>query len=125
MSKQKKGGMFSGKWRIEYENDVSTGFDGDEAFWEWWEVTNGSVRYKCDTEREALELLGLIEGNTGGAPDGYMPIPTAEQLAEALSNVHCFHDMSAELIAPEMLANLLAALSAQQSAHLSMPDNQE
>ena len=41
-----------------------------------------------------------------------MPIPTAEQLAEALSNVRCFHDMSAELIAPELLANLLATFAA-------------
>jgi len=42
-------------------------------------------------------------------PDGYMPIPTAEQLADALENVRCFHDMSAELIAPELLVNLLGA----------------
>ena len=46
------------------------------------------------------------------APLGYMPVPTVEQLAEALSNVRCFHDMSAELVAPELLANLLAALAA-------------
>lgn len=44
-----------------------------------------------------------------GVPDGYMPIPTAEQIADALESVRCFHDMSAELIAPELLANLLAA----------------
>ena len=44
---------------------------------------------------------------------GYMPIPTAEQVAEALANVRCFHDMSAELIAPELLKNLLAAAPAQ------------
>ena len=43
---------------------------------------------------------------------GYMPIPTAEQVAEALANVRCFHDMSAELIAPELLKNLLAAAPA-------------
>jgi len=42
-------------------------------------------------------------------PDGYMPIPTAEQIADALENVRCFHDMSAELIAPELLVNLLGA----------------
>ena len=40
---------------------------------------------------------------------GYMPIPTAEQVAEALANVRCFHDLSAELIAPELLRNVLAA----------------
>ena len=43
---------------------------------------------------------------------GYMPIPTVEQLAEALANVRCFHDLSAELIAPELLKNLLAAAPA-------------
>ena len=44
---------------------------------------------------------------------GYMPIPTVEQLADALANVRCFHDLSAELIAPELLKNLLAAAPAQ------------
>jgi len=46
------------------------------------------------------------------APLGYMPIPTVDQLAEALANVRCFHDLSAELIAPELLKNLLAAIAA-------------
>ena len=46
------------------------------------------------------------------APLGYMPIPTVEQLAEALDGVRGFHDLSAELIAPELLKNLLAALLA-------------
>lgn len=40
---------------------------------------------------------------------GYMPTPTVEQLAEALENVGSFHEMSAELIAPELLANLLGS----------------
>ena len=48
-------------------------------------------------------------------PDGYMPIPTAEQIADALDGVRCFHDMSAELIAPELLANLLAAPTVKES----------
>ena len=46
------------------------------------------------------------------APLGYMPIPTAEQIADALDGVRCYHDMSAELIAPELLKNLLAAIAA-------------
>lgn len=46
------------------------------------------------------------------APLGYMPIPTVERLADALANVRCFHDLSAELIAPELLKNLLAAIAA-------------
>ena len=58
----------------------------------------------------------MSEQKVGCVPDGYMPIPTAEQIADALDGVRCYHDMSAELIAPELLANLLAALSAQQSA---------
>ncbi|MBQ1558396.1 MAG: siphovirus Gp157 family protein, partial [Pseudomonas sp.] len=48
-------------------------------------------------------------------PDGYMPIPTAEQIADALENVRCYHDMSAELIAPELLANLLAVTTVKES----------
>lgn len=58
----------------------------------------------------------MSEQKTGFVPDGYMPIPTAEQLADALENVRCFHDMGAELIAPELLANLLAvtAVKAEQ-----------
>ena len=96
----------------------------------------------------------MSEQKVGCVPDGYMPIPTAEQLADALDGVRCFHDMSAGLIAPRLLANLLAvttvkaelpepdftldagsqpcyyaetvqrivaALSAQQSAHVSVP----
>jgi len=48
-------------------------------------------------------------------PDGYMPIPTAEQIADALDGVRCYHDMSAELIAPRLLANLLAATTVKES----------
>jgi hypothetical protein len=51
----------------------------------------------------------MSEQKVGCVPDGYMPIPTAEQLADALESVRCFHDMSAELIAPELLVNLLGA----------------
>lgn len=51
----------------------------------------------------------MSEQKVGCVPDGYMPIPTAEQIADALDGVRCYHDMSAELIAPELLANLLAA----------------
>lgn len=61
-----------------------------------------------------------------GVPDGYMPIPTAEHLAEALANVRCFHDMSAELIAPELLANLLGAptVKAEQADEAKRIDKQ-
>ena len=57
----------------------------------------------------------MSEQKTSGVPDGYMPIPTAEQIADALENVRCFHDMGAELIAPRLLANLLAAPIVKES----------
>lgn len=57
----------------------------------------------------------MSEQKVGCVPDGYMPIPTAEQLADALDGVRCFHDMSAELIAPELLANLLAVTTVKES----------
>lgn len=57
----------------------------------------------------------MSEQKTGFLPDGYMPIPTAEQLADALDGVRCYHDMSAELIAPELLANLLATPTVKES----------
>lgn len=51
----------------------------------------------------------MSEQKIGCVPDGYMPIPTAEQIADALENVRSYHDLGAELIAPELLANLLAS----------------
>ena len=62
----------------------------------------------------------MSEQKVGCVPDGYMPIPTAEQLADALENVRSFHDMSAELIAPRLLANLLASTTVK--AELPEPD---
>ena len=56
------------------------------------------------------------------ARPGYMPIPTAEQVADALASVRCFHDLSAELIAPELLKNLLAAAPATPAAQGAVPD---
>ena len=65
-----------------------------------------------DLAYEAFRAGAAWQRAQGAVPDGFMPIPTAEQLAEALDNVRSFHDMSAELIAPELLTNLLAALAA-------------
>lgn len=39
-------------------------------------------------------------------------VPSVEALAEALNRVKCFHDMSAELIAPTLRENLIAAARA-------------
>lgn len=73
------------------------------------------------TVAQHQRILAALADNSGkpnlsagckAVPHGFMPIPTAEQLAEALENVRSFHDMSAELIAPELLSNLLAALAA-------------
>ena len=117
-----------------------------------WE-NGGPSLYFPPALQDATDQARAALPAPASVPDGYMPIPTAEQLADALENVRSFHDMSAELIAP-LLANLLAAttvkaelpepdfaldggsqpcyyaetvqrivaaLSAQQSAHVSVP----
>jgi hypothetical protein len=68
----------------------------------------------------------MSEQKVGCVPDGYMPIPTAEQIADALDGVRCFHDMSAELIAPELLVNLLGAptVKAEQADEAKRIDKQ-
>jgi len=68
----------------------------------------------------------MSEQKVGCVPDGYMPIPTAEQIADALESVRCFHDMSAELIAPELLVNLLGAptVKAEQADEAKRIDKQ-
>lgn len=68
-------------------------------------MTRQCVNCPGAEDHNIAPLMQARSSQTGG----YMPIPTAEQLAEALENVGSFHDMSAELIAPELLANLLAA----------------
>ena len=74
---------------------------------------------QCPVMAEASAVVNqqvtAADSLPAGAPDGYMPIPTAEQIADALESVRCFHDMSAELIAPELLANLLAAPTVKPS----------
>lgn len=85
-----------------------------------WE-NGGPSLYFPPALQDATDQARAALPAPASVPDGYMPIPTAEQLADALDGVRCFHDMGAELIAPELLANLLAALSAQQSAHVSVP----
>lgn len=37
-------------WTIEYDNDTGS---GDEAFWQWWTVTDGNLRFKCDAKEDA------------------------------------------------------------------------
>lgn len=85
-----------------------------------WE-NGGPSLYFPPALQDATDQARAALPAPASVPDGYMPIPTAEQIADALESVRCFHDMSAELIAPELLANLLAALSAHQSAHVSVP----
>lgn len=73
-----------------------------------WE-NGGPSLYFPPALQDATDQARAALPAPASVPDGYMPIPTAEQIADALENVRCFHDMSAELIAPELLANLLAA----------------
>ena len=64
----------------------------------------------------------MSEQKIGCVPDGYMPIPTAEQIADALDGVRCYHDMSAELIAPRLLANLLAVTTVKTETCEALAD---
>ena len=44
-------------WIVKYDNDTG---DYDESFWEWWEVTNGSVAYKSSYEKDAEWLCDIL-----------------------------------------------------------------
>lgn len=40
-------------WAIEYNNDTGS---NDEGFWEWWDVTDGDISFKANTEESAKFL---------------------------------------------------------------------
>lgn len=44
-------------WKIEYEND--TGSD-DGAFWEWWNVTDGTTTFRANCESDAANLVQTL-----------------------------------------------------------------
>lgn len=45
------------KWKIDYDNDVGP---NDEGFWEWWNVTNGEVFFKANSEADAKWLCDFL-----------------------------------------------------------------
>lgn len=51
-------------WEVHYNNDVSVGYDGDEGFWEWWEVldANGAPMFKSDDEELCKWLVEQAKG---------------------------------------------------------------
>lgn len=44
-------------WSIEYENDVGP---SDDYFIQWWNVTNGTMSFRCGTESEAEWLVDVL-----------------------------------------------------------------
>lgn len=48
------------KWSVKYDNDVGP---GDEGFWEWWDVTDGTVTFRADSEDAATWLCDLLNKN--------------------------------------------------------------
>lgn len=46
-------------WTIEYDNDTGP---GDEGYWEWWDVTDGNISFRCDSQ-ESAEWLCYILNN--------------------------------------------------------------
>ena len=63
-------------WRVDYDNDVG---DDDGGFWEWWEVTNGTVAYKADKETEAKSLCNLLNASP--------PRPESDEVARLRNRV--------------------------------------
>ncbi len=51
--------MKKNEWHINYDND--TGPD-DEAFREWWEVTNGEMTFTTRSQEDAEWLLATLAG---------------------------------------------------------------
>lgn len=49
------------KWKIEYDNDTGP---GDEGFWEWWTVTDGTRSFKCNSEDDAKWLAETLNAST-------------------------------------------------------------
>jgi len=48
------------KWKIEYDNDTGP---GDEGFWEWWTVTDGTRSFKCNFEDDAKWLAETLNAS--------------------------------------------------------------
>lgn len=46
------------EWKIEYENEVGA----NEAFSEWWTVTNGKRSFRCNKE-DAEALFSFIQAS--------------------------------------------------------------
>jgi len=49
------------RWVIEYDNDAGA---NDEGFTEWWDVTNGDLRFKSHSEGGAIWLSGILNSVT-------------------------------------------------------------
>jgi hypothetical protein len=49
------------KWKVEYDSDSS--YEGEGAFWEWWQVTDGVTVFKTDYEEQANELCDILNKN--------------------------------------------------------------
>lgn len=45
------------RWTIESDNDTGP---GDEGFWEWWNVSDGTKSFRADTEAEAKWLCDQL-----------------------------------------------------------------
>lgn len=50
--------MENNGWIIKYDNDTGP---GDESFYEWWVVTNGTISFKCDSQNDAEQFKHFLE----------------------------------------------------------------
>lgn len=51
------------KWEITYKNDTGP---TDEAFWEWWTISDGDKSFECADQADATWLCDLL--NAQGQP---------------------------------------------------------
>lgn len=61
------------------------------------------------------------QNSSDHSEDARYMVPSVDQLAEALNGVQCFHDLSAELIAPTLRANLIVAIGEPASDVVPVP----
>lgn len=47
-------------WTIDCYNNTG---QGDEGFYEWWEISNGTATYKADNEKDAGDLFLLLNAS--------------------------------------------------------------
>jgi hypothetical protein len=54
-------------WRVKYECDTYPDGDGGSSFGEWWEVTDGTRKFRAEYQDDASALADALNGAKDGA----------------------------------------------------------